>query len=117
MVPFLQNDVTMNGAPLGDSNGYLYYTVWTLASTVITIMVGAVCDTIGVKAMLDDRRSGSTHLSWIDAAYKQCGCCNSSWIHSTCDWFCHHGSSFKGGNQEVHHNEAIHIGCLVSSIH
>ena len=25
---------------LGDSNGYLYYTVWTLASTVITIMVG-----------------------------------------------------------------------------
>ncbi len=52
MVPFLQNDVMMNGAPLGDSNGYLYYTVWTLASTVITIMVGAVCDTIGVKKCL-----------------------------------------------------------------
>ena len=52
MVPFLQNDVIMNGAPLGDTNGYLYYTVWTLASTVITIMVGAVCDTIGVKKCL-----------------------------------------------------------------
>ena len=52
MVPFLQNDVLMNGTPLGDSNGYLYYTVWTLASTVITIMVGAVCDTIGVKKCL-----------------------------------------------------------------
>ena len=52
MVPFLQNDVMMNGAPLGDTNGYLYYTVWTLASTVITIMVGAVCDTIGVKKCL-----------------------------------------------------------------
>ena len=52
MVPFLQNDVMMNGDPLGDSNGYLYYTVWTLASTVITIMVGAVCDTIGVKKCL-----------------------------------------------------------------
>jgi MFS family permease len=52
MVPFLQNDVTMGGVPLGDSNGYLYYTVWTLASTVITIMVGAVCDTIGVKKCL-----------------------------------------------------------------
>ena len=46
-----QNDVMMNGTPLGDSNGYLYYTVWTLASTVITIMVGAVCDTIGVKSV------------------------------------------------------------------
>ena len=52
MVPFLQNDVIMNGAPLGDTNGYLYYTVWTLAATVITIMVGAVCDTIGVKKCL-----------------------------------------------------------------
>lgn len=52
MVPFLQNDVMWGGAPLGDSNGYLYYTVWTLASTVITIMVGAVCDTIGVKKCL-----------------------------------------------------------------
>jgi MFS family permease len=52
MVPFLQNDVMWNGSPLGDSNGYLYYTVWTLASTVITIMVGAVCDTIGVKKCL-----------------------------------------------------------------
>ena len=52
MVPFLQKDIMWNGAPLGDSNGYLYYTVWTLASTVITIMVGAVCDTIGVKKCL-----------------------------------------------------------------
>ena len=52
MVPFLQNDVMWGGAPLGDSNGYLYYTVWTLASTVITIMVGSVCDTIGVKKCL-----------------------------------------------------------------
>ena len=42
----------MNGAPLGDSNGYLYYTVWTLSATIITIMVGAVCDTIGVKKCL-----------------------------------------------------------------
>lgn len=52
MVPFLQNDVLMGDVKLGDSNGYLYYTVWTLASTVITIMVGAVCDTIGVKKTL-----------------------------------------------------------------
>lgn len=52
MVPFLQNDVMWNGSPLGDSNGYLYYTVWTLSATVITIMVGAVCDTIGVKKCL-----------------------------------------------------------------
>jgi MFS family permease len=52
MVPFLQNDVMMGGVPLGDSNGYLYYTVWTLSATVITIMVGAVCDTIGVKKCL-----------------------------------------------------------------
>lgn len=52
MVPFLQKDVLLFGQPLGDSNGYLYYTVWTLSSTVITIMVGAVCDTIGVKKCL-----------------------------------------------------------------
>ena len=52
MVPFLQNDVLLFGEPLGDSNGYLYYTVWTLSATVITIMVGAVCDTIGVKKCL-----------------------------------------------------------------
>ena len=52
MVLFLQKDVMMNGAPLGDSNGYLYYTVWTLSATIITIMVGAVCDTIGVKKCL-----------------------------------------------------------------
>ena len=52
MVPFLQNDVLLNGQPLGDTNGYLYYTVWTLSATVITIMVGAVCDTIGVKKCL-----------------------------------------------------------------
>ena len=52
MVPFLQNDVLLFGEPLGDTNGYLYYTVWTLSATVITIMVGAVCDTIGVKKCL-----------------------------------------------------------------
>ena len=52
MVLFLQNDVMMNGEALGDSNGYLYYTVWTLSATIITMMVGAVCDTIGVKKCL-----------------------------------------------------------------
>ena len=52
MVLFLQNDVMMNGQALGDSNGYLYYTVWTLSATIITMMVGAVCDTIGVKKCL-----------------------------------------------------------------
>lgn len=52
MVLFLQNDVMMGGSPLGDSNGYLYYTIWTLSATVITMMVGAVCDTIGVRKCL-----------------------------------------------------------------
>ena len=42
----------MNGAALGDSNGYLYYAVWGLVATIITVMVGAVCDTIGVKQCL-----------------------------------------------------------------
>lgn len=51
-VLFLQNDVLLNGAPLGDSPGYLYYMVWGLVATIITMMVGAVCDTIGVKKCL-----------------------------------------------------------------
>jgi MFS family permease len=52
MVLFLQNDVLFNGQPLGDSPGYLYYMVWGLVATIITMMVGAVCDTIGVKKCL-----------------------------------------------------------------
>lgn len=52
MVLFLQNDVMLNGSPLGDSAGYLYYMVWGLVATIITMMVGAVCDTIGVKKCL-----------------------------------------------------------------
>jgi MFS family permease len=52
MVLFLQNDVMFNGQPLGDSPGYLYYMVWGLVATIITMMVGAVCDTIGVKKCL-----------------------------------------------------------------
>jgi hypothetical protein len=52
MVLFLQNDVLLNGQPLGDSPGYLYYMVWGLVATIITMMVGAVCDTIGVKKCL-----------------------------------------------------------------
>ena len=52
MVLFLQNDVMFNGSPLGDSPGYLYYMVWGLVATIITMMVGAVCDTIGVKKCL-----------------------------------------------------------------
>ena len=52
MVLYLQNDVLLNGQPLGDSPGYLYYMVWGLVATIITMMVGAVCDTIGVKKCL-----------------------------------------------------------------
>jgi MFS family permease len=52
MVLYLQNDVMLNGSPLGDSPGYLYYMVWGLVATIITMMVGAVCDTIGVKKCL-----------------------------------------------------------------
>jgi MFS family permease len=52
MVLFLQNDVMLNGQALGDSPGYLYYMVWGMVATIITIMVGAVCDTIGVKKCL-----------------------------------------------------------------
>ncbi len=51
-VLFLQNDVLWNGAPLGDSPGYIYYMIWGLVATIITMMVGAVCDTIGVKKCL-----------------------------------------------------------------
>ena len=42
----------MNGEPLGDTNGYLYYMIWGMVATIITMMVGAVCDTIGVKKCL-----------------------------------------------------------------
>jgi MFS family permease len=52
MVLFLQQDVLLNGSPLGDSPGYMYYMVWGLVATIITMMVGAVCDTIGVKKCL-----------------------------------------------------------------
>ncbi len=52
MVLYLQNDVLMNGAALGDSPGYIYYMIWGLVSTIITMMVGAVCDTIGIKKCL-----------------------------------------------------------------
>ena len=52
MVLYLQNDVLMNGEALGDSAGYIYYMIWGLVSTIITIMVGAVCDTIGIKKCL-----------------------------------------------------------------
>ena len=51
-VLFLQNDVVWNGEPLGDSSGYLYFMIWGLVMTIITMMVGAVCDTIGVKKCL-----------------------------------------------------------------
>jgi hypothetical protein len=49
---FLQKDVLWNNAPLGDSPGYIYYMVWGLVATIITMMVGSVCDTIGVKKCL-----------------------------------------------------------------
>ena len=52
MVLYLQNDVLLNGASLGDSAGYIYYMIWGLVSTIITMMVGAVCDTIGIKKCL-----------------------------------------------------------------
>ena len=39
-------------ASLGDTNGYLYYMIWGMVATIITMMVGAVCDTIGVKKCL-----------------------------------------------------------------
>lgn len=51
-VIFLQKDVIMNGEPLGDTNGYMYYMIWGMVSTIITMMVGAVCDTIGIKKSL-----------------------------------------------------------------
>lgn len=51
-VIFLQQDVMMNGEPLGDTNGYMYYMIWGMVATIITMMVGAVCDTIGVKKCL-----------------------------------------------------------------
>jgi MFS family permease len=51
-VIFLQQDVIMNGEPLGDTNGYMYYMIWGMVATIITMMVGAVCDTIGVKKCL-----------------------------------------------------------------
>lgn len=51
-VLFLQEEVTVNGVALGDSNGYLYFAIWGLVATIITVMVGAVCDTIGVKQCL-----------------------------------------------------------------
>ena len=51
-VLFLQEEVTINGQALGDSTGYLYFAVWGLVATIITVMVGAVCDTIGVKQCL-----------------------------------------------------------------
>ena len=51
-VIFLQQDVIMGGEPLGDTNGYMYYMIWGMVATIITMMVGAVCDTIGVKQCL-----------------------------------------------------------------
>ena len=51
-VIFLQKDVIMNGEPLGDTNGYMYYMIWGMVATIITMMVGAVCDTIGIKKCL-----------------------------------------------------------------
>jgi len=51
-VIFLQQDVIWNAQPLGDTNGYMYYMIWGMVATIITMMVGAVCDTIGVKKCL-----------------------------------------------------------------
>ena len=31
-VIFLQQDVVMNGEPLGDTNGYLYYMIWGMVA-------------------------------------------------------------------------------------
>ena len=45
-------DVLLNGEPLGDTDAYLFYGVWTLSATIIAIMVGSVCDTIGIKKCL-----------------------------------------------------------------
>ena len=42
----------LNGESLGDSLGYQYYLVWGIVATIITMMVGAVCDTIGVRKCL-----------------------------------------------------------------
>ena len=44
--------MNFDGQPLGDTNGYLYYMIWGMVATIITMMVGAVCDTIGVKKCL-----------------------------------------------------------------
>ena len=52
MVKYLAQDVVYNGQSLGDTDAYLYYGVWALCSTIITITVGSVCDTIGIKKCL-----------------------------------------------------------------
>ena len=41
----------MNGQALGDYNGYLYYTVWTLSTAIITMMVSYVIPS-GQKCLL-----------------------------------------------------------------
>ncbi len=52
LVLYLSNDVLAGGKPLGDTDALMFYTVWSLSLTVVTIMVGSVCDTIGVKKCL-----------------------------------------------------------------
>jgi MFS family permease len=52
MVKYLSQDVLFNGSSLGDTDAYLFYGVWSLTATIITIMVGSVCDTIGIKKCL-----------------------------------------------------------------
>jgi MFS family permease len=52
MVKYLSQDVLLNGQSLGDTDAYLFYGVWSLTATIITIMVGSVCDTIGIKKCL-----------------------------------------------------------------
>ena len=46
-VLYLSNDIG-----LGDSGGAAYYTVFSLVMTITVMIVGAVCDTIGVKKTL-----------------------------------------------------------------
>ena len=47
LVLYLANDVG-----LGDSGGTAYYVVFSLIMTIVTMAVGAVCDTIGIKKSL-----------------------------------------------------------------
>ena len=98
---FLQKEVMLNGESLGDSLGYQYYLVWGIVATIITMMVGAVCDTIGVRNA-SHWRCDAFDIKVFHAVDHRYHSCDSTRLFAPCFRLCHYRTGTQSGDQVVY---------------